>query len=166
MHNPDKILGKLKKKGWSEDEVEHARLVFEEHRLEHHIFPPIVDLTIYWIVIITIVASNIAAFFFMLPMIVVFDNIFSYAFIGVLGFSLGLVFELVMRDLTHLEKHHKFFISAIIPVLSVLIFLYLMYFIQRNFQPISNPFRHPLYFSLTYSISFILPYYVQKIRDK
>jgi len=153
-------------KGWSDEEIEHALLVFGEHSEKHHILPPIIDPVVYWVVIVAIVASNIAAFFFMLPMVVIFDNIFSYFLVFILGLSIGLAFEVVINDFTHLEKHHQFFFSAIIPLVSVLIFLSLMYYLQRQFSVMDNPFRHPLYFSLSYAISFMLPYYIRKIPFK
>lgn len=161
MHNSEHLLKKMKKKGWSEDEIEHARIVFSEHELKHHVYAPIWDIAIHWFLFLVIIIANVFAFVFMLPMIIVADSIYTYLILGVLGLGMGLVFEIVINDMSHLQKHHHFFVALLVPLLSICFMLIVMYSIQQRVDFIIDSFRHSLQISVTYAVCFMLPYYLR-----
>ncbi len=165
MHSSKHLLQKMKEKGWSEEELEHARLIFLQNRHKHSIFHPKYDFFMHWALFGIFLICNLVVFLKMLPLIIILNNPISYFFLAMLGFGLGAIFDLVVSDLNHLEKHHHFFISLIIPVMTIFLFIVSMYIIQQNYPFLSTLIIHPLSLSLTYAVCFMLPYYFRQIRS-
>ena len=165
MHNSEYLLEKMKKKGWDDSEIEKARGIFGKNNSSHSIFHPSFDYVLHWILFGMILVLNLSVFFYLLPVFIILNNPISYIFIIILGLGLGAVVDIVIADISHLEKHHHFFISLIIPILTLVLFLHSMYFVQQSF-PDYDFFKHPLFLSLSYGISFMLPYYFRKYFKK
>lgn len=160
MHNHKHLLEKMEKKGWTKDELEHARLVFSENKAHHSVFHPALDYVLHWFLFFIILVANLSVFFYMIPFLILVHSFVTYLLLAILGLGLGTVFDIVISDLTHLEKHHHFFMGLIIPAITVVLFLLVMHYIQSN-SSIGVLFAHPLGISLTYAVSVMTPYYLR-----
>lgn len=160
MHDHNKLLEKMKAKGWTKEELMHANEIFSKNKTHHSIFHPKLDYVLHWFLFFIILIANLAVFFYMIPIIILIDGLIAYFLLAILGLGLGAIFDIVISDLTHLEKHHHVFMALLIPVITTILFMLSMYFIQQNYQ-VGNLFLHPLGLSLTYAIAVMIPYYLR-----
>lgn len=163
MHNHKHLLERMKSKGWDDKELEHASLVFQEHKPHHHIIHPIWDKIIHWLVFLLIPISKILLFFFLLPIFILFEGIPKYVLISLTGVVFGFLFLIVINNMTHLKSHHHAILSLIIPLISIVTILSMMYIIQKHFTLFNTLFKEPLFVSTLYVCSFMVPYYISRI---
>ena len=161
MHSPDKLSLKLRKKGWSEEELAHANLVFSEHKLHHHVFHPFYDAIVHWLLLFLIIIANYGALYFLLPFMLI-GNI-AYIATASLAIVLGFMYDAAIKELTHLEKHHHFFIGFIMPAFSVASFLATVYIIRTTSFVIL--YVKPLDIGIIFAILVGMPYYVRTILE-
>ena len=91
------------------------------------------------------------------------NGIFLYAVLIILGIVFGLLFELVIRSIEHLERKHHIILAFLIPIVA----LVNMFVVAR----LSNDFKislliknstQPLVLSLVYAAAFVLPYIIYR----
>lgn len=163
MHDPEQLMQRMKKRGWSDEEIQHAHAVFAEHEPKHRVLHPLYDESLHWVVFLAIIVGNFVIMFYLIPLIFVIRGFISYLIIAAIAVFMGMIFEVVINDITHLGKHHHFIIGVILPLISLLTFVLFLSFLMKTFETKSlNIFL----VGFTYSFMFILPYYFRKIRAK
>ncbi|MGM5483841.1 MAG: hypothetical protein ACQER9_02895 [Nanobdellota archaeon] len=165
MHNSDKILRKMQKKGWINEEIEHAREVFSEHKPHHHVMHPKWDKFLEAGFFITILLLNAGIFYLFMPLIV-FNKGFAYLILPLCGLIIGVLYYNMMNNFTHFRKHHHFFSYMIMPLLTLIIFFMIIYSFQNVYEGKINIFNDPLSLGLPYVIMFILPLFLMLFHNK
>ncbi|MBI2652536.1 hypothetical protein HYX00_03655 [Candidatus Woesearchaeota archaeon] len=153
----------LEKRGWSKKEILEA--VGKIHKAKQLKTPEtrFLEKRIYWILLVVIIAANFAISVALIPILMVLKGIFLYSIIMTLGIVFGLLFELVIRSIEHLEKKHHIFIAVLIP-LTALANVFVISKISNNLArtlQLKN-FQNPILISIIYAASFVLPYIIYR----
>jgi uncharacterized membrane protein len=161
MHDEEKLLSKLKKKGWKEEELEHARIILSQNDLSHHIISPIYDRILGWVVFMTIIISTIAIFLYMIPLIPFFPSWFTASTVAILAFCLGLAFDNALKNLTYLKKKHYLIYALIMPIMSLAILLgiYVYLYNSVNFS------QEYVINGISYIVGFMLPHHLRLTKE-
>ena len=157
------LLKRLEKKGWSGKEIKKAADIIENtnHSKSHaNIF---LEKKIYWILLIVIAAANFAVSIALIPLFITLKGMFLYFVLTLLGIIFGLLFELVIRSIEHLERRHHLILAVLIP-LAALANIFIVSKISNNLArtlQLAN-FQNPILISIVYSVSFVLPYIIYR----
>lgn len=162
MHNADYLLQKLKKKGWSDEELTHAGIIFSEHQKSHHIVHPIYDKILHWVVYASIMITNIALFLFLMPIILLQSSVFKYLVMAVVAMIFGFTYNWIFHNMTHLTRKHHVLYSILMPIVTIISFLILYYYMRFV---MSIPIEQVLATSIIYSLFLVIPFYFKQIRD-
>jgi hypothetical protein len=163
MHNKQHLTKKMRKKGWSEEELEHLNLTLAEHKKTHHVLHPAYDRFHQWIMILALIFVNIAGFLLLLPFYLLFIE-WAYIITAIFAIALGFVLDGVIKTASHLEHHHHIFIALIIPMISIVSIFIITYFLRQNFGAVLTVSHITI--ALTYAIISSSPYYVRMIVEK
>jgi len=160
MHN---LIKRLEKKGWEKEEISKAVGIIEgvkRNKSRNLIF---LEKHIYWILLVVIVTANFAISIALMPLLIALSGAFLYFTIFFIGIVFGLLFELVIRSVEHLEKRHHLILSVFIP-LTALVNIFVISGISNNLAiELSLTNIHiPIVVGLVYAASFVLPYIIYR----
>ena len=157
------LIQRLEKKGWDKRDIKKAVGIIQDVKRNKPEYPRFLDKRIYWILLAVIIAANYAISVALIPVLMAFSGMPLYLIIIILGISFGLLFELVIRSIEHLEKRHHLILAVLIP-LTALITIFVISGISNdlseklNFTNIHNPFL----IAVIYAASFVLPYIIYR----
>lgn len=154
-----RIRNKLKEKGWNQKDINEAISIIEHARENKHPKIKILDKSVYWISLIVIIAANFIISLSLLPILLALNSIWLYLILAIIGFSFGLLFELLIRTMEHLEPRHHVFFAIIIPVIAVINIIFMVSFSNglEAILGIQN-LHNPIFTGIAYSAFFMLPY--------
>lgn len=159
----ENLIKRLEKRGWSGKEIEKAVDIIQnakEGKSSANIF---LEKKIYWVLLIVIIAANFAVSIALIPLFIALKGAFLYFVLIVLGVIFGLLFELVIRSIEHLERRHHLVLAVLIPLIA-LANIFIVSKISNNlaitFQ-LAN-FQNPILISIIYAASFVLPYIIYR----
>ena len=113
--------------------------------------------------LVVIIAANFAISVALIPALVALNGMALYIVIGFLGLAFGFLFELVIRSIEHLEKHHHLILAILIP-LAALTNVFIITRISNELETklgLDN-LHNPLLVALIYAASFVLPYIIYR----
>lgn len=157
------LVHRLEKSGWKKREIIKAVEIIKsaKHRKsKENVF---LEQRIYWILLIVIIAANFAISIGLIPVLIALKGIFLYFVIITLGAVFGLLFELVIRSIEHLEKQHHLSLAILIPAMT-LVNILIISNISNNLAKTLNltNIHNPVIISTIYAVSFVLPYFVYR----
>lgn len=160
MHN---LIKRLEKRGWNKKEISKAVGIIKNAKQNKSRDIKFLDKRIYWLLLIVIIAANFAISIALIPLLIVLRGIFLYFILIVLGIVFGLLFELVIRSIEHLEKRHHIFLAFLIPVIALVNIFFISKISNDLMITLSLKNLHtPIIIALVYSASFVLPYIVYR----
>src|SRR3990167_382552 len=112
----ENLVNRLEKKGWKNKEIINTVNIIRKakhNKTQENLF---LEKRIYWILLVIIIAANFAISVALIPILMALKGVFLYFVIITLGIIFGLLFELVIRSIEHLEKQHHIFIAVLIPL--------------------------------------------------
>ena len=154
-----KLNGKLIKKGWTKKEINDTLKIFREAKNNKHPAIRVLDKSVYWISLIAAIIGNFIISITLVPLLLVLRGFQLYLIIMTIGLAFGLLFELLIRSITHLEARHHLFFGFLIPliaVINVFIITNISNNLEKNFM-VGNV-HNPLVVSVVYGLAFIIPY--------
>ena len=160
MHN---LTNRLEKRGWSAKEIEKAVGIIDTAKKVKTSESRFLEKRVYFALLLLIVAANFAVSVALIPVLMTLSGAYLYFIIIVLGIMFGLLFELVIRSIEHLERKHHLVLAFFIPMVA-LINAAAISQMSNKFGlafGISN-FHEPLFVGLAYAVSFVLPYIVYR----
>ena len=160
MHN---LANRLEKKGWSKKEIDKAVGIIDTAKRVKTSESRFLGKRIYFVLLLLIIAANFAVSVALLPVLMALRGAYLYFIIIVLGIVFGLLFELVIRSIEHLERKHHLVLAFFIPM-AALVNAVAISRMSNKFGlafGISN-FHEPLLVGLIYAASFVLPYIVYR----
>lgn len=163
----ENLVNRLEKKGWSKKEIISTINIIrnaKHNKTQENLF---LEKRIYWILLVVVIAANFAISVALIPVLVALKGIFLYFVIITLGIVFGLLFELVIRSIEHLEKQHHQLLAILIPLIA-LANAFIISKISNNltltlgFANVHNPIA----IAAVYAVSFVLPYIVYRFVFK
>jgi len=153
------LIDRLEKKGWSRKDIDKAVEIIHNAKQLKTPENRFLEKRVYWILLVLIIAANFAISVALIPVFMALKGAFLYFVIIILGIVFGLLFELVIRSIEHLEKKHHVFLAILIPAVA-LANVFAVARISNNLTSalsLAN-FQNPLAVGLVYAASFVLPY--------
>ena len=160
MHN---LIKRLKKRGWGKKEITKAVKLIKNTKKNKPTDIKFIHRRIYWILLAVIAVANFAISIALLPLLVALKGIFLYFILITLGITFGLLFELVIRSIEHLEKKHHIFLAILIPV-AALVNIFIASRISNNLIEMLGltNVHNSILIAIVYAISFVLPYVIYR----
>lgn len=158
---------KLHLKGWNVKEIDKTLRIIRRAKENKHPHIKVLDSWIFWIALLVTIIGNFLVSVSLIPLLFALPPLLLYTFIVIIGVSFGLLFEMLIRSMTHLKAHHHIFFGLIIPSIAI-INIFIINRITENIENmlnITNP-QDPFIVSVFYAASFILPYLFYNIFIK
>ena len=158
MHN---LVKRLEKRGWGKKDIEKAVGIVHNAKQLKTPETRFLEKRIYWILLVVIIAANFAISIALIPVLIALKGALLYFIIILLGVIFGLLFELVIRSIEHLEKRHHLILAVFIP-LAALANFFVVSRISNNLMTTLNlaNIHTPIIIALVYAASFALPYII------
>ena len=102
----EKLADNLYKKGWKKEEVLETLDLVKQAKKNKHPHSIFLDKCIYWTLLVVVFVLNFGVATAFLPSMLSFNWPFLYFMLIIIGFVFGLIIELVIRSIEHLESHH------------------------------------------------------------
>lgn len=162
------ITENLREKGWEEHEINHAlEIMHSEEKQQKHIhIKKDMNKTIYWTVLLVLTIGNFLISIIMIPFLLVLETYQVEIIVTVIGLIFGSLFNLIIRDIEHIESKHHFAAALFIPALAI-INVFVMVSVANTFSARFNLMnaKNPVFVSLFYVGAFVIPYIIGEIRD-
>ena len=157
------LIKRLEKRGWSKKEILEAVGKIHKAKQLKTSETRFLEKRIYWVLLVVIIAANFAISIALIPILMVLRGIFLYFVIITLGIVFGLLFELVIRSMEHLEKKHHALLAIFIPIIA-LINVFVISILSNDLAKTLDlkNLHNPMIIALIYAVSFVLPYLVYK----
>ena len=146
----------LKSKGWEGWEIEHASKVIELAEQRKHVSLLMLDTGIYWFLLVVAVCGNVAAAFFLFPIVAFLPGITVYFIIAIVGLCLGALFTLIIRDVEKARRKHHLIAAIVIPLSGIVTFIVMAQIAAT--QGLTAARHSVIGVSLVYMIFFLIPY--------
>jgi len=157
------LIKRLEKKGWGKKEIKRAVGIIQKAKESKSKHTLMLEKQAYWILLIVIIVANFAIAISLIPVLMLLSGAFLYLVIIVLGIVFGLLFELVIRSMEHLESKHHIALAVLIPVVA-LINIITITNVSNNLTKtlrLKN-LQNPTIVALIYAVSFVLPYIIYR----
>jgi len=156
----ENLIHRLQKKGWTEKEISRVVSIIREERKKKQASTKYVD-KVYWILLLVIIAANFALSVALVPILLFLNGFILYAIIILVGTVFGLLFELIIRSIEHLDNHHHFVLALLIPMIALANSLVMTKYSNDLMESLSINNSHDLFaIAFVYSLSFVLPYFI------
>ena len=160
---------RLKEKGWPEEDIKKTEEIIERRRREDKSRTYVsMNRMLYWSALIVIVLGNFAISMFLIPFLLVLKKIGLDIIIVTIAFAFGLLFNLLVMDIEHVEKKHHLFAVIMIPIIALVNFIIMVNVANSLGEAMNLPItrQNPYFISLIYVIAFVLPYLYSLIIKK
>ena len=155
------LAERLEKRGWGRKDIIKAVGIIKnaKNKKTNHFLGQ----RVYWILLLTITIGNFAVMLGIIPALMLLKGPFLYFIIILLGLMFGLLFELLIRTIEHLERRHHLWLALFIPIVAVVN----GFFISRFSNTVSynlgiKNYQNPVLIALVYAFSFVLPYVIYR----
>jgi len=162
----ERLIRKLLRKGWKYHDIHRTLKIIEEGKEKKHKHIKILDVAVYWIALIVAVIGNIIILITLLPFLLMLKSWLYYIIIGIIGLSFGLLFEVLIRSIEHLEKKHHFLIGTLLPIIIFVKFILIIKVINVFLTSYNLSIEVPMSMGVFYATCFILPYFVYQISSR
>ncbi len=160
MHN---LIKRLEKRGWEKKEIQKAVSIIANIKKNKPNDIRFLEKRIYWILLVVIVTANFAISTALMPVLMTLKGTSLYLIIILIGFTFGLLFELVIRSIEHLKKKHHVILAILIPLVGLVNFFVMSWISNGLIRKLElQNFQNPLSIAIAYSASFVIPYIVYR----
>ncbi len=157
--NKERLIKKLKSKGWSNEDINKAFKIME--RSDRTETKPFMNRVVYWTALIVTVIGNLFVSVILILFLIALNKLALYAIIATIALTFGLLFNLIINDIENIDPKHHVIASIFIPAIA-LINIYVITILTNDVQltlQIQNP-HSPILVSIVYVVAFMLPYIV------
>ena len=159
----ENLVKRLEKSGWKKRDIITAVNIIHDAKKDKPHDIRFLEKRIYWVLLVAIIAANFAISVALIPVLVALKGIFLYIVLIVLGIAFGLLFELVIRSIEHLEKKHHLLLAVLIPLIALANAFAISNVSNNLMSTLSLANLHnSLIVALVYSVSFVLPYIIYR----
>ncbi|MBW2966195.1 hypothetical protein KY342_03775 [Candidatus Woesearchaeota archaeon] len=164
-----KTVRRLKERGWSEEEIKKTEeIIKKRYREDKSRSLPSMNRVLYWSAIVVIILGNFIISMFLIPFLLILKKFSLDIIIITIGFAFGLLFNLLVIDIEHIEKKHHFITLLIIPIIAFINFIVMVNIANSlaNVLNLAVARQNPYFISLLYVSAFVLPYLYSLIVKK
>lgn len=165
---PKPLHQRLRDKGWSEEEIQKTMniLYSEEKKIKHFAFQKGAHPILYWLGLIIAIIGNFVLAVVFIPFMMFLSSIQLYFILAIVAFIFGSVFNVIIKDIEHIDTKHHIIAGAFIPAIA-LVTVFVMTAVSNKVSSfIMSPNPHnPLIVSIIYLVFFSAPYAIYKIKD-
>ena len=157
------LIKRLEKRGWSKKDISKTVDIIHNSKQLKTVETRFLEKRIYWILLVIIIFANFAVSIALIPILMVLSGFLLYLMIITIGIVFGLLFELVIRSIEHLEKKHHLFLAILIPstaLANIFVIARISNYLNRTLNLIN--FNNPVIIAIAYAASFVLPYLVYR----
>ncbi|MBN2052313.1 hypothetical protein JW756_02315 [Candidatus Woesearchaeota archaeon] len=152
---------KLHLKGWSKQEIAHARKIMSQAERKKHPDVRKLEQSMYWFTLIIGVLGTILLSLVLMPILIINNNHWSYILTGVFGFILGSIIVIIIKDLHWLESHHHLSLSLAVPIVALFNFFIVVNRINLlNYSLGLARYHNPVLLGIDYFVCFLVPYII------
>ena len=154
-------ITKLKKKGWSEEDINKTQKIISEGAvLDKSKTQPFVNVVVFWTVVLVMVIGNFIISLLLIPFLLIINKIALDVVVVILGLAFGSLFNLLMTDLKYIERKHYILGGLLIPVLALVNISAMVKVAEAMNEVLRVGIvrEDPIFVSSLYAIAFILPY--------
>ena len=157
------LIDRLEKRGWASKEIEKAVNIIENAKQDKTKENSFLEKRVYWILLAVIIAGNFAISVALIPLLMALKGTFLYLVLSVLGIIFGLLFELAIRSVEHLERKHHLFLAVLIPLIA-LANIFIVSNVSNNLMLELNlkNIHDSASIGFVYAASFVLPYIIYR----
>lgn len=155
-------------KGWQEEEAKKTmEMIHGEGKQEKHIeFRKEMNKTVYWATLLVLTVANFLISLVLIPFLLILKPLQIGIIVVVLGVIFGMLFNLVIRDIEHIQTHHHMIAAIFIPALA-LINVFVMVEISNSLaERIGTAgYENPIFIAVLYIAAFLLPYIISQFVE-
>ena len=157
------LIKRLEKRGWEKDEISKAVSIIKNAKQNRTTEARFLEKRIYWILLFAIIAANFAISVALVPVLLALRGAILYFTLIAFGVTFGLLLELTIRSIEHLEKKHHVFLAILIP-LTALVNVFVISKISNYLIAILNltNVHNSMIIAIVYAASFVLPFIVYR----
>ena len=149
----------LRSKGWSEEEIVHARKIVDKAHENKHPTHKYLEQAMYWFLFIIIIGIAIGGAFLIEPFLLWLKPAGAYLVISIIGLVFGTFAGIVVKDIEELERHHHLAVSIIIPVTAVISSIIISKQVKVAAEEIGRSVQiYPLALAMIFSVCILIPY--------
>ena len=163
----EKLKKRLKEKGWSAQDISKTIKIVKEAKEKKHPAIKFLDKLVYWVALAIAIIGNFIISIALIPSLMALKSTQLFLIIAALGISFGLLFELLIRSIEHLETRHHVFLGVLMPSVA-LINIFIITLVSNNLVEIfkiDNP-HNPYIIGIVYAVAFISPFVFYKLIMK
>jgi hypothetical protein len=160
---------RLKERGWSEEDLKRTEeLIQKRNREDKSRSMPSMNRILYWSAVVVIVLGNFIISMFLIPFLLVLKKLSLDIIIVTIAFAFGLLFNLLVTDIEHIEKKHHVIILILVPFIALINFIVMVNVADALAATLKLPIarENPYFIALIYVAAFILPYLYSLIVKK
>ncbi|MBI5397895.1 hypothetical protein HZB03_00385 [Candidatus Woesearchaeota archaeon] len=165
---PKSLRQKLIEKGWQEEDINRTLdILFSEDKQEKHArYAHFSSPIIYWAGLLVAIIGNLLISVVFIPFLMILNSVQLYIIMGSMGAIFGAMFNLLLRDIEHVDAKHHVMAGVFIPSIA-LITVFVMVTLANTFNAIiKSPVQHnPYVISVIYVLAFSAPYAWYKWND-
>jgi len=163
------VVRRLKERGWSEEDIKKTEEIIQKrYREDKSRSTPSMNRVLYWSAVVVIVLGNFIISMFLIPFLLVLRKLTLDIIIITIAFAFGLLFNLLVTDIEHIEKKHHIIILIIVPFIALINFIVMVNIADSLAATLKLPIarENPYFISIIYVAAFILPYLYNLIVKK
>lgn len=149
----------LRQKGWTEKEIERAKEVLEEAKLQKHPALALLEKAVFWLLLAITVAGIFAVSIHITPALLFLNDGAVIVILIMLGLCLGTLYTLLLYDIEWLERSHHILgllLLGITAVMNIAFIVIVMNDVQETLQ--YGQHHHPLVLGILFAASLLAPY--------
>jgi hypothetical protein len=156
---------RLKKKGWTDDDIQNAVSIINKGRLKKPKQILFLDSIIYWIVLFVALIGNFIISVILIPFMITLQGFRLYSIIIIISFSFGAFFDLLIRDIEKIQQKDIIIAGIFLPLLAIINVSFMVKFSNflQTTMGLNNSLHNPLLISLIYVVGFVSPYMIRSI---
>ena len=160
MHN---LIKRLEKRGWKKREIIKTVDIIKNAKKNKPRDVIFIEKRIYWILLVMVIVANFAISIALIPVLIALSGFILYFVLVVLGFVFGLLFELVIRSIEHLEDKHHFLLAILIPLIALANIFFISRISNNLIKTLSlTNFHNSVIIAAVYAVAFVLPYVIYR----
>jgi hypothetical protein len=163
------VISRLMQKGWSKEDILKAYSIIEARkRADKSRTLPHMNRTLYWMTFFVIIIGNFLVSLTLIPVMLVINKLGLDLIIIFLGLAIGLLFNLLITDIEHVDTRYHITIGVAIPVIAILNFFFIVYVTDwlNKILKISIVRPAPYTVTLLYVAAFLAPFIISRIKAR
>lgn len=156
----------LREKGWSEEEIAHAKKVFQEAEFAKKPILKKLEIAVFWVLLTVIVAGVFAISMVLVPILLYLDSLMIAIILGMLGMCFGAFYNIVVRDIEWLEKlHHTASILVLMAIASANVWLITAMMNKFTTEFAIGQVHEPLPLAIVFAVALVTPFFHHLLSD-